>query len=336
MAIKTTVTFKNTENALMNVRGAEPKVDSDFTTKNYVDGQIHGMFIINLTENVNNKTYTADKTYEQIKAAYNNKQNLAVRLNSASEAQFPLLSVEFSGENAGFTFGYTEMKAGEQLVVTRAILYNHRSNPVSDTWEDADKTGYFIALDNNESSQDYGSVTSNINMGLHAITNIQKLHINGEAPLYIGKVIETQDPNKPRLTGVAGTNEAAFVKSDKQTEYVPVFVDTPTKNNHASTKKYVDDKIAGLVPESRTVNNKPLANNISLAASDVNALPLSGGTLTGDLTVNTKISTPTLSVTNKASCSQAPTEGPDLCNKTYVDGIFSYDSTTKTLSITIV
>lgn len=86
MAIKTTVTFKNTDNILMNVRGAEPKTDSDFTTKSYVDGQTHGMFIINLTENVDNKRYIADKTYEQIKAAYDNKQNLAVRLNSTSEA----------------------------------------------------------------------------------------------------------------------------------------------------------------------------------------------------------------------------------------------------------
>lgn len=191
MATKTIVTFKNTDDALMNVRGAEPKVDSDFTTKNYVDDQIHGMFIINLTEDVNNKKYTADKTYQQIKAAYDNKQNLAVRLNSASEAQFPLLNVEFSNGNAGFTFGYTEMKAGEQLVVTRAIHYTHMLNPVSDTWEDADKTGYFITLDSNEASPEYGAVTSDINMGLHAINNIQKLHIDGEAPLYIGKVIET-------------------------------------------------------------------------------------------------------------------------------------------------
>lgn len=52
MATKTIVTFKNTENTLINVRGAEPKADSDFTTKSYVDGQTHGMFIINLTENV--------------------------------------------------------------------------------------------------------------------------------------------------------------------------------------------------------------------------------------------------------------------------------------------
>lgn len=93
-----------------------------------------------------NKRYIADKTYQQIKAAYDNKQNLAVRLNSTSEAQFPLLSVEFSGEDAVFTFGYTEMKAGEQLVVTRAIHYTHMSNPVSDIWENADKTGYFYYI----------------------------------------------------------------------------------------------------------------------------------------------------------------------------------------------
>lgn len=109
----------------------------------------------------------------------------------------------------------------------------------------------------------------------------------------------------------------------------------PKIDSDFTTKTYVDDKIADLVPESRTINNKPLATNINLTASDVNALSTTGGTLTGNLNVTGTISTPTLSVTNKASCSQAPIEGPDLCNKTYVDSIFSYDSTTKTLSITI-
>lgn len=39
------------------------------------------------------------------------------------------------------------------------------------------------------------------------------------------------------------------------------------------------------VPKSRTVNNKALSSNISLTASDISALPINGGTLTGDLTV---------------------------------------------------
>lgn len=40
----------------------------------------------------------------------------------------------------------------------------------------------------------------------------------------------------------------------------------------------------GAVPTSRTVNGKTLNSNITLSAGDVGALPLSGGTLTGNLT----------------------------------------------------
>ena len=40
------------------------------------------------------------------------------------------------------------------------------------------------------------------------------------------------------------------------------------------------------VPTTRKVNNKALSSDITLTASDVSALPISGGTITGDLTVN--------------------------------------------------
>ena len=42
----------------------------------------------------------------------------------------------------------------------------------------------------------------------------------------------------------------------------------------------------GAVPTTRKVNNKALSSDITLNASDVSALPISGGTITGDLTVN--------------------------------------------------
>ena len=89
-------------------------------------------------------------------------------------------------------------------------------------------------------------------------------------------------------------------------DYVPVFVGTPSDNNHAATKKYVDD-------------NKGLSST--------------GGNITGDLSIGGK-----LSVTGVASCTTAPTQGVDLCNKQYVDGkfgsIFNYDAETRTLTIT--
>lgn len=255
-------------------------------------------FIINLTENTTEGKYVADKNYESIKNAYDIGRILIVKLN---EARLPLMNAEVNSTSAGFTFGYTEVKYGGEYVTTRAIHYLHTTD--SDTWEDNDKTGYYVKLE----EVDQGlQVSSNLNMGEHSISNIQKLHVDGTAPLYIGQVIETQDPNKPRLTGVVNSNAAAFVKSDKQSEYVPVFVGTPTDNNHAATKKYVDD-------------NKGLSST--------------GGNVTGDLSIGGK-----LSVTGAASCPTAPTQGVDLCNKQYVDGkfgsIFNYDAETRTLTIT--
>ena len=59
------------------------------------------------------------------------------------------------------------------------------------------------------------------------------------------------------------------------------------KGNAESTYRTGDVNLTaanvGAVPTSRTVNNKALSSNISLTASDVSALPLSGGTMTGTL-----------------------------------------------------
>ena len=54
--------------------------------------------------------------------------------------------------------------------------------------------------------------------------------------------------------------------------------------NNKSNPHGVTAAQAGAVPTSRTVNGKALSSNISLSASDVGALPISGGTLTGNLT----------------------------------------------------
>ena len=93
-------------------------------------------FIIGLTEE-NQGHYTADKTYVQIKAAFNGKENIAVQYDSS---RLPLINAQFAdnGNKAGFTFGYTQVQTGGQRVVTRAIQYNH--NEDGDMWKDADDT----------------------------------------------------------------------------------------------------------------------------------------------------------------------------------------------------
>lgn len=430
-------------------------------------------FIINLTEDVGNGTYTADKTWEQIKAAYESNKILAVHIKSS---ELPLMNGQIAESgDAGFTFGYTNIILGGNTVSTRAIHYLHNAD--GDKWEDADKSGEYLlvnggamlgpltlasspvneheaadksyvdgrvfkvtftrdpvaglnadktneeinsAITDNKvvigviGSDEYrlayhgadgiifsgisGSISTNImylqnawtqttetmlptkggtmsgdlDMNNNSITNVQKIHVDGAAPLYIGSTIEASGTSGTRLTGTTA-GAAAFVKADKQTDYVPVFVGMPTDNSHSANKKYVDDAVAGRLPivSAQTgqlkaylqngdtpdvcivsdngatssiarytaagqvvVNPAPTANNHvanKKYVDDVAAkeLPLTGGTISGNLMVGGN-----LSVSGTMSALKAPTNDVDVCNKAYVDGIFSYDSTTKTLTIT--
>lgn len=430
-------------------------------------------FLITLTENPNNGTYTADRTYNQIKAAYDAGKILAVLVGNG---KLPMVNAEVNGDNgAGFTFGYTELRAHGASVVTRAIHYLHSAS--DDIWSESGSDGEYIQTsggamagpltlfgnpvnEHEAASKSYvdsrifkivftrnevaglnadktigeintavsegkiligvvgneeyhlahygngeiilsgisGNISTNImyvagawtqttetmlstkggtlegplDMGGNSITNIQKVHIDGNAPLYLGSTVESSGTNGTRLTGTT-SGEAAFVKADKQSDYVPVFVGDPTHNNHSANKKYVDEAVAGRLPmvSAQTgqlkaylqngsnpdvclvsdsgsassitryngagqivVNPVPTANNHvtnkkyvdDIAAKE---LPLTGGTISGNLMVGGN-----LSVSGTMSALQAPTSNTDVCNKGYVDGIFSYDSAMKTLTIT--
>lgn len=307
-------------------------------------------FVIQLTENVNNKTYTADKTYVEIKSAFDAKENLVVRLNSS---EFSLMNVEFANENeAGFTFGYTEVRLDGQVIETRSIQYTHSNG--TDNWSDSDDTAdlseylslsggilsgrlhladnpvedleaatkyyvdnhnmivrftsdavagfnadksiqeivaaslakkyisgelngdvysltsisatevVFTRVDENKvSTISYlngawskseqtllstkgGKMTGNIDMQSHHIVNVEKLHIDGTAPIYFGATIET-GVNAPRLVG-STSGEAAFVKASSQHDYVPVSVGDPTAQSHAVNLKSLTQEVLADAP----------------------------------------------------------------------------------------
>ena len=88
-----------------------------------------------------------------------------------------------------------------------------------------------------------GAMDGNINMSGNSLLNVQKIHIDGEAPIYLGSTIETGATNASRITGIAGGG-AAVVRANTQNTYDPLFVAEPTNANHAATKGYVDSKIA--------------------------------------------------------------------------------------------
>lgn len=102
-----------------------------------------------------------------------------------------------------------------------------------------------------------GTMLGNINMNEYALTNAQKIHVDGTTPVFIGSVIESTDKGV-RLTSTT-EGEAAFVKPNTQNSYVSVFGGAPTNVNHLTTKAYVDNEITnmeskmdGLVPSFTT------------------------------------------------------------------------------------
>ena len=68
---------------------------------------------------------------------------------------------------------------------------------------------------------------------------------------------------------------------------------------------------SGLVPKTTTVNGKPLSGNVSLVAGDIGALPISGGTLTGQLNCGGRL---LRGVAN-------PTSGQDAVNLQYLNSV---------------
>ena len=389
-------------------------------------------FVIQLTENASNKSYTADKTYVEIKAAFDAKENLVVRLNNS---EFGLMNVEFANANeAGFTFGYTEVRTRGQIIVTRAIHYEHSST--EDKWTDADVdtdlSNYLLleggtmsgelhlsadptedthaatkryvdehnmivrmsynataGIDADKSIQEIsnaslakkyihaelngdvfmltsisaaeatfskieenkvtmivyaegawnkreyellplkgGTMSGNINMNSNFITNAQKIHVDGSAPIYIGSVIE-QGVNAPRLVG-STSGEAAFVKASSQNDYVPVSVGNPTSPNHAVNLRQLTQEVLADAPtaDGCIANKKYVDDCVNTRLPIIQA---NQGQLKAYLQNGANPDTCIVSNSGTAQCiarytanghlidQGQPTENNQLANKKYVD-----------------
>ena len=392
-------------------------------------------FVIQLTEHTAEDTYTADKTWVEIKAAYDAKQNIVVRVDS-SELQ--LMNAQFAnGDSAGFTFGYTQVMYDGEAVTTRAIHYFHADG--GDEWKGADETTEYLKItggtmdgaltlagdplennhaatksyvDNrtfvvmfsqhptaglttqtdireitqaildkrlvyatldgdtynvsassaaevsfshvdavnkqvttisynsvdstwNKQTNNYlpttgGTMSGGINMGANAITNVQKIHVNGTAPIYIGPTIE-QGVNAPRLVG-STSGEAAFVKASSHSEYVPVSVGNPTQNSHAVNMGFLaGEALADQPTQPHQIANKDYVD--SCTGKCVQAVDSPNGVLKAYLQNGARQDVCVVSDSGLSSSiarytakghlidQGAPTENNHLVNKQYVDNV---------------
>lgn len=399
-------------------------------------------FVIQLTEHTAEDTYTADKTWVEIKAAYEAKQNIVVRVDS-SELQ--LMNAQFAnGDSAGFTFGYTQVMYDGEAVTTRAIHYFHTDD--GDEWKGADETTEYLKItggtmdgaltlagdpleNNHAATKRYvddrtfvvmfsqhptaglttqidireitqaildkrlvyatlngdtynvsassaadvsfshvdaeskqvttifynsvdstwnkqtntylpttgGTMSGGINMGANAITNVQKIHVDGTAPIYIGPTIE-QGVNAPRLVG-STSGEAAFVKASSHSEYVPVSVGNPTQNSHAVNMGFLaGEALADQPTQPHQIANKDYVD--SCTGKCVQAVDSPNGILKAYLQNGARQDVCVVSDSGLVSSiarytakghlidQGTPTENNHLANKQYVDnavkaGVFS-------------
>lgn len=174
-----------------------------------------------------------------------------------------------------------------------------------------------------------GKMTGNIDMGANAITNVQKIHVDGAAPIYIGSTIESGATNAARLTGVAGGG-AAFVKANTQGEYATVSVGTPTLDNHAINMGYLlGEAVADQPTQAHQIANKEYVDTCT--SKCVQAVTSLNGVLKAYLQNGPKQDVCVVSNDGSASSiarytakghlidQSAPTENNHLANKQYVD-----------------
>lgn len=177
----------------------------------------------------------------------------------------PVLNVTASGEGQGdfMADGSVEMTGnlrmgGQAIMGVKSIsntdsgmaieselsLNNHKITDLLDPTDEQDAATKKYVDDRTVLGAD-GKATGDFDMNEHAIVNVHKISTDGVAPLYLGATIEASGTNAPRLTATTA-GEAAFVKADTQSTYVPVHIAAPTATTHATTKEYVDGKVGAV------------------------------------------------------------------------------------------
>lgn len=87
-----------------------------------------------------------------------------------------------------------------------------------------------------------GRATMDLDLDAHSIRNAGGISTNWAHPIHFGATVFDKGTVGVKLTAT-NNDELAVVKPDTIDTYVPINVGTPTGNNHAATRKYVEDAI---------------------------------------------------------------------------------------------
>lgn len=88
-----------------------------------------------------------------------------------------------------------------------------------------------------------GKATMDLDLDAHSIKNAGGISTNGAHPVHFGATVFPKGTVGVKLTST-NNDELAVVKPETIDTYVPINVGEPVGNNHAATRKYVEDAIS--------------------------------------------------------------------------------------------
>lgn len=90
-----------------------------------------------------------------------------------------------------------------------------------------------------------GKATMDLNLDGHKVQEAGSVSTNGAHPVHFGATVFAKGTPGVKLTAT-NNDELAVVKPDTIDTYIPINVGVPTSNNHAVTRKFVEDAVNNL------------------------------------------------------------------------------------------
>lgn len=288
-----------------------------------------------------------NKLMQLVKTALNNKADKTNATTSAAGLMSAADKVKLDG-----------VEGGANKTVVDSALSASSVNPVQNK---AVKTALDGKLDKTGGKIDGSTEITGglkVGMGVEVNSSIEADNYIQSDLLVMAPIVALHDPATEESIsfGVSGENAAKVTSpvSGGGTQYARLAVGTPTGDNDAATKAYVDSKVAsgGVTVDSSvsSTSTNPVQNKAIKAELD-KKLNKTGGTVGGNLVVDGSLRTGTFSATNLGiytsdlshgvtlTCDDgssaslageaegtyarlsvgAPTDGNDATTKTYVD-----------------
>lgn len=308
-----------------------PNADAEATSKAYVDAQDEA---INSTiESVNSKVTAVESEVDAIQTTIGQMQS--------GDVELPYLPL--AGGTVTGPINYATAPAKDAELANKAYVDAQDAATLESAKEYSDT--------NLAAAKEYtDTADASILQQAKDYADSQTGTVEGDVSAVTGRVDALETSQAQQNTEIAnlknGTTELPYLKLSGGTMSGPInYATAPAQDAELANKKYVDDQDAATLTSAKTYTDEAVADmassetiqqiqqdieNIKDGTTDLPYLPLSGGNLSGDLSINgTPVATDSDldnyvpksggTITGPIYYSGEPSQNSELVNKAYVD-----------------